>query len=414
MAAVTPEDVHVDVTPAVTPATEQAKDAPRVTTAEAQARSRKALQCHRRLWRTTCFITLLGLYYGVWVLSTLGNQRWHLTKTYDPVQGVSLSISACDVLVRAGTQATIKYSARGNVHQTSWTYTSNGALVREGRLENRLESCLSVPYRDCSQLCLVTIEAPPTLSGAIRIEQPPSDQSFPRIRIASGVSLPSLQLQGAAYSPLPTASLLVAEGAQVLTLFADLVSGDVRSSGGALSSVNIRIRGSGSIYLLGLPAPLTHVPLTYRQPSQRLCIGTDLPRERAAFDSAPAFSNCDAEGLIAPSELDAAGRLHKLTRTTFDRNGNGRVDRPEVRGCHTRPPGHEAARENRAALLRDPFTSPSDQCSDPTHTAIRRHLPFCLDPARPDSGSTAPAVQRGDGRAHLLRRIRSFCLHLRF
>ena len=296
----------------------------------AKKAAREKVARRRMQWRACCLVFILGFYYSIWCLVTFRNQTWaYPTQSFDPALGVQLRVRACDVVLSDGSEARVTYEARASLFTIAWEYHANG-LLRSAELSNSDKSCLAAPYRDCGRLCRVSVTVPSDASGTVVIEQPADDLSFPVIRVASGATIAALSLRSRAGAALPTASLEIERGATVSSLSAIVYDGDVRSTGGRINSINVRSTGSGGIYLLELPAPAADVPLTFRQPSSRLCYATDVDGPTVSFEAgAPWTANCEPDELIGGVGLTTSTFVAGYARAVFDKDSNGRVTKAE-------------------------------------------------------------------------------------
>ena len=92
----------------------------------------------RSIWRTTVFFILLGVSYAVWSLAILPSTVLSLTKRYDPIIGLELTVSACDVDFVTSTMPTIKYNVLWKGNSATWT---NLASVNELGRGGSARSC---------------------------------------------------------------------------------------------------------------------------------------------------------------------------------------------------------------------------------------------------------------------------------
>ena len=89
-----------------------------------------------------------------------------------------------------------------------------------------------------------------------------------------------------------------------------------------VSSMNLHGRGGGSVYVLDHPAVGENVLTQWRQPSNRLCLATDLAGGQL-FDAEP-FEFCDVS--TAPTSYSG---IYHATQRLYDVDSNGRISQEE-------------------------------------------------------------------------------------
>jgi|EP00966_Prymnesium_polylepis_P006173 hypothetical protein len=210
----------------------------------------------------------------------------------------SLSVRACEVDVVNGTEATLSWKIVRLSGRFDLNYTDI-ETVRHAEFHNFAnEGCESVPYQDCSALCLVTITMPTDGGTTLRISQVDHDIASPSIWIRAGVRLDNLYSEPA-NTPLRSLSVNLESATITKNAMLTLDTGDFRAKATNMpSSAKVVATGGGSIYLLRVPASNADVSMLYRQPSSRLCFGTDA-------DGAQASNACNATDLRVRGGRDA-------------------------------------------------------------------------------------------------------------
>jgi hypothetical protein len=188
----------------------------------------------RRGIRLVSMCLLLAISFGVWCGVTLPNAMLSIEKSFDTELGVILQVDGCDVDVREGTSPRIKYRALLRHYKASWTYRGGDAEVVQAGFLSNPSGCDEMPYFQCRQLCLVTVEVPPGATGALRIDQTPEDQSYPRLVVHT--SLASLTVGGGSITA-PTMRVEVRPGVTVGSLSAYLVGGELRATRATIGSL---------------------------------------------------------------------------------------------------------------------------------------------------------------------------------
>lgn len=293
------------------------------------------LDAHAVRWRRgvrccSC-VALVVLGCAAWSISMVPNLTMSVSYRYDPAWGLTVEVEACDVEMVAGAAPTIEYTAVGHLAFHRWLKDpTDASTVRVATLANLKGDCQGVPMQECGRLCRVSVTVPPSASASRFVfRQPRSDVgSFPRLAVRRNVSIGALQVGDR--NNVPPSLELYVEGASIGSLSTNLLAGDARVTGSHVGSTALKARGSGSIYLLDVPALAQTVRASYRQPAGRFCIATDLRASDASFVPAPIRegAGCDFGDLSGGNAQRNFGVYNKAA-SSLDGNGDGRVTKAE-------------------------------------------------------------------------------------
>ena len=142
----------------------------------------------------------------------------------------------------------------------------------------------------------------------------------------TGVRLGTVAL-GTWASALPTASLR-AKRAHIGHLSAYLQHGRLWTANCSLGAVDFTSYESGSAYLLDWHTS-SDVIISYRQPSNRVCLASDVPAAQATW-SRPSdpFAQCDIRGIVAGTDTDTttnAWQSMSFIRWHYDKDSSSCV-----------------------------------------------------------------------------------------
>ena len=281
----------------------------------------------QRIVQVVGMLLVLGTAYGLWCLATLRNARTSLSYAYDTSGGqVRIQVAACDVRMVASSSAMLRYQVLYSKaeHQVNYLVTDPGK-VSGGVFANSDGSCEEAPSSSCSVACQLTIEVPPAVYAAgttFLFKQPSTDASQPVLRVESGVQLSRIRVVAT------TLHVYIEAGVTVDSFSHYVKSGNLRILGATIGSLNAFASGSGSVYVSELPSVGVEYDISYRQPSQRVCIATD--DASATLERAPLVdgTGCNVAGVLAGTD-NSAYRTYQYTQKEFDRDTNNRVTKQE-------------------------------------------------------------------------------------
>ena len=289
-----------------------------------------AVRCRRRCVRTVALLLYLGAAYGAWCLAALPFTHIEDVRPYDPALGLTLQASSCDVELRGGGEATVAYRALWRAYERRWGMVRDDGTVGDAYFGNNAGACADAATRSCRATCLVTVTVPDAAADAtFQIDQPSDDgATAPVVTVAGGTTVGTLSV-GAWWKKAPTLSIRIEAEASVGTLSARLLAGDVSAVNATIGDVAVQADEGGSIYLLDLHETSTDVTVNWRQPSNRLCLTTDLGYNDGAFLSSGAdpLAMCDIRG-----DPPASTYHYLLTSLLYDPNKNGKVTMDEFKG----------------------------------------------------------------------------------
>ena len=289
-----------------------------------------AVRGRRRCVRTLALLLYLGAAYGAWCLAALPFTHIEDVRPYDPALGLTLQASSCDVELRGGAEATVAYRALWRAYERRWGMVRDDGTVGDAYFGNNAGACADAATRSCRATCLVTVTVPDAAADAtFQIDQPSDDgATAPVVTVAGGTTVGTLSV-GAWWKKAPTLSIRIEAEASVGTLSARLLAGDVSAVNATIGDVAVQADEGGSIYLLDLHETSTDVTVNWRQPSNRLCLTTDLGYNDGAFLSSGAdpLAMCDIRG-----DPPASTYHYLLTSLLYDPNKNGKVTMDEFKG----------------------------------------------------------------------------------
>ena len=151
----------------------------------------------KRVWRLTCWLSIVLLTSGAWSLYTMGSKPYTVTKRYDPAVGLDLELGGCDLDFVPGDEPTIRYRAVAGGARARWDKRSTDASITTyAHLENNVGCSGLRPATGCRRHCLVTVTVPAAAaaSARFRVDQDPDDLEAPQLTLTAGTRLAALSV----------------------------------------------------------------------------------------------------------------------------------------------------------------------------------------------------------------------------
>ena len=248
----------------------------------------------QRCFRCSIYIILMLLLFCVWMVVTIPFTMRGVTKRYSPLAGLTVSLSACDAFLRPGTEPLIRYEASGAAYEVRWLNSAVDANIVSSAYLANAKGCDHTVGRRCSPWCRVIIDVPPAASASttFTFEQVSDDTYFPVVTVEEGTAIKNLVV-GYWFRRVGTLSVYLYTATIASVSFWGR-NGDLRAINSTITSPYVHLDLSGSIYMHGVQAVGKDVAVAYRNPFNRICIGSDLTNDEASYETPTShFASCD-------------------------------------------------------------------------------------------------------------------------
>ena len=310
-------------------------------TAKVEAKSRvvRQIAARRRYVRTGSLVVYALMLWAFWAIATLPFLIIEDSSSYDPAFGLTIETKGCDVQFTKGIGADIRLQARSTAGRLKFT-TGAGGKVTYIDVRN-VAGCEDEPMRSCATVCVVNVVVPPeAASASFTLLQFGDDESWPVAYIDAGVSMGTLKVGGYAGSLRPkTLSVRLRDQSTVGTLTAYMVHGSLYANNATINSIwfesaswgcessssPVTCGVSSSAYLLGLTTGAADLVVSYRQPSNRICLASDEPSSLVTWVEEPdAWQGCDIRDILTGTG-SSNYFSHTLLRALYDADGDNQV-----------------------------------------------------------------------------------------